>query len=363
MTEAFFARVWRQFAENNGFLLSAGMGYFILFALFALIYVVFAVIGVWLGGSETAITAVIDIIDSYVPGLIGDPGVFSTNDVADIARDASGVLSVTGGVAIAVGIWTAISAVTYTRRAVRDIFGLPFDDRGFLTLKLYDFFGAILFGGSLLLGAALSTIGVWALTQVFDILGWSTESGFFSVGVRVLSILVAFVIDAAALIGLVRFLTGTSIPWRVILPGSLAGAGAMVVLQLALGLLLSRAPGNPLLATFAVIIGVLLWCRWLSIVVLIAASWIAVSADDRDHPLTEADEQTSRLAEREALQLAAKVELREAEEYARKAAWYRRRGARKAVDAAKERLERATEELDAERANRPVPTKSRSLWE
>src|SRR5690606_26757564 len=147
-----------------------------------------------------------------------------------------------------------------------------------------------LFGGALLLGALLSTLGVWALTQAFALVGWSTRSWLFTLGVRLLTVAVIFAVNTFALAALVRFLTGTSIPWRTIWPGAALGGGVLVVLQLALGLLLSYVPANPLLATFAVLVGLLLWCRWISIVVLAAASWIAVAADDKDHPLTEEDE-------------------------------------------------------------------------
>lgn len=355
--ETFPLRVWRHFSRSNGFLLSAGMSYYVLFALFALLYVVFASTGLWLGGSATAIQMLVDVIDTYIPGLIGEDGLFTQETVADIARGSTGVLGVTGAIAIAVGVWTAIGAITFTRRAVRDMFGLPFDDRAYLYLKLRDLVAALIFGGALLLGAVLATLGVWLLSQMFALIGWSTTSWVFGAGVRFLSVLVAFVIDAAALAALVRFLTGTSIPWRSIWPGALIGALAMVVLQLALGLLLAWVPSNPLLATFAVIIGLLLWCRWLSIVVLAAASWITVTAEDLDHPIVEDDEDATRIAEREALVVAARVRLRDAREAADAAPWYRRRSARRAARSAAEAVAQAEEEVQREEAAQAARTK------
>jgi membrane protein len=59
---------------------------------------------------------------------------------------------------------------------------------------------------------------------------------------------VAFAINTAAIGALIRFLTGTSLRWRLILPGAALGGAALVVLQLGRDppLLL---PSNPLLAT------------------------------------------------------------------------------------------------------------------
>ncbi|HZU92679.1 MAG TPA: YihY/virulence factor BrkB family protein, partial [Microbacterium sp.] len=303
---AFPVRVWRNFSYNNGFLLSAGMSYYVLFALFALLYVAFAGAGLWLGASEAAIDALVRLMNTYIPGLIGtgDYGLVSVDDVTEIAKSSGSLLGATGVIALGVAMWTAVGAVTFARRAVRDLFGLAYDTRSYWLLKARDFFSAIVFGGAMLIGAVLSWAGVWALEQFYHLLGWSTGSWPFNLTVRLLSIGVAFGLDAGALALLVRFLTGTNLRWRYIWPGALLGGGAMVVLQLGAGLLLSRVPGNPLLASFAVIVGLLLWCRWLAIVVLMAASFIAVTAMDHDQPFEREDETAARKAEEQALVLA-----------------------------------------------------------
>lgn len=347
---AFPVRVWRNFSYSNGFLLSAGMSYYVLFALFALLYVAFAGAGLWLGASDAAIGALVRLMNTYIPGLIGidGEGLVSVDDVTEIAKSSGGVLGVTGAIALGVALWTAVGAVTFTRRAVRDLFGLPFDARSYWLLKARDFFSAIVFGGAMLVGAVVSWAGVWALEQLYHLLGWSTGSWPFDLSVRLLSVVVAFALDAAALALLVRFLTGTVLRWRYIWPGALLGGGAMVILQLGAGLLLSRVPGNPLLASFAVIVGLLLWCRWLAIVVLIAASFIAVTAMDHDQPLEREDETAARKAEEQALVLAARVRLRRAEDAAVKAPWYRRSAARRAVRRAQDALADALADAEAE---------------
>jgi membrane protein len=347
---AFPVRVWRNFSYSNGFLLSAGMSYYVLFALFALLYVAFAGAGLWLGASDAAIGALVRLMNTYIPGLIGTDGegLVSVDDVTEIAKSSGGVLGVTGAIALGVALWTAVGAVTFTRRAVRDLFGLPFDARSYWLLKARDFFSAIVFGGAMLVGAVVSWAGVWALEQLYHLLGWSTGSWPFDLSVRLLSVVVAFALDAAALALLVRFLTGTVLRWRYIWPGALLGGGAMVILQLGAGLLLSRVPGNPLLASFAVIVGLLLWCRWLAIVVLIAASFIAVTAMDHDQPLEREDETAARKAEEQALMLAARVRLRRAEDAAVEAPWYRRSSARRAVRRAQDALADALADAEDE---------------
>ncbi|MGX1793557.1 YihY/virulence factor BrkB family protein [Microbacterium sp. NPDC055312] len=283
----FPVRVWRHFLRRNGFLLSAGMAYQALFALFALLYVAFAGAGLWVGGSDAAVDTMIRIVNSYIPGFIGADGIVEPDAVRGVASSATGAFTLTGVIAAVVVVWTGIGAVTFTRRAVRGIFGLPFDTRSYVLLKLRDAAAALVFGVSLLLGAAISVGGVWALRALLELLGQEVPGTTTRTLVSISSALVVVVIDVAAIAALVRFLTGTEIRWRRILPGAVLGGVAVAVLQLGAGLLAAHTPGNPLLATFAVMVGLLLWCRVIAAVILLAASWIALSADDRNEPLRD----------------------------------------------------------------------------
>lgn len=337
-------RVWRHFLRHNGFLLAASISYQSLFALFATLYTAFAVVGLWLGGSRMAIDALIGVVNSYIPGLISHDGPVSPEDVASIARDSGSLLAVTGTAALAVAVWTAIGFVTFTRRAVRDIFGLPFDTRNYVLLKLRDFGAALLFGLALVLGAALGLVAGGVVRQLFDLFDVAYESTTIDVLSRLASVLVAIVINAAALTALIRFLTGTALPWRKIIPGSIFGGVALSVLQLGAGFLAVYSPTNPLLATFSVLIGFLLWLRLAGIVILVAASWVAVSAADDDIPLEVRTEEERRADERRALRVVAEAQLRDAEHALAEAGWWQRIPARRDVNRARELLRR----LDAE---------------
>ncbi|WP_448263284.1 YihY/virulence factor BrkB family protein [Microbacterium aurum] len=350
-------RVWRQFLQHNGFLLSAAISYQSLFAIFAVLYTAFAIVGVWLGGSQPAIDALISIVNSYIPGIIGEApgqGLVTRADVAAIAQQSASVLAITGAVAFLVALWTAIGFVTFTRRAVRDIFGLPFDSRNYVLLKARDFVAAALFGLALVLGAALSWIAGGAVELIFDLLGLEGSSGWVWIVSRIASILVAFALNTAALAGLIRFLTGTSLQWRLILPGAALGGGAMIVLQFGAGLLLYYSPSNPLLATFSVVIGFLLWFRLVGIVILVAASWVALTATDADVPIIEQSEDDRRRAEYQALLLAAQVRLRDARDARAHAAWWQAWTARADV-------RRAEDELARVEASAPPPPPRRGL--
>lgn len=320
----FPVRVWRHFLQHNGFLLAAGVSYQALFAIFAAIYLAFAVAGLWLGASEEAVDALIDVINSYIPNLIQDEGgLFTPDQAQEIAASTTGVLSVTGLIALGTVIWTAIGWVTFSRRATRDIFGLPPDLRSYVMLKARDLLAALIFGIALLAGSLLSSASAAALSWLLGLVGWDTGSTGLTLSIRLGTVVVSFALLSGALAAMVRFLTGTSLAWRTIWPGALLGGAAMTALQYGAGFLLSYTPSNPLLATFAIFIGLLLWFRVNGVVMLVASSWIAVAARDRDLPLMHETDAERRAAEHRTLIAAAEIRLREAVEEHDSAPWFR----------------------------------------
>ncbi|MFI8631091.1 YihY/virulence factor BrkB family protein [Microbacterium sp. NPDC077663] len=336
---SFPIRVWRHFLQRNGFLLAAAISYQSLFAIFATLYAAFAVVGLWLGGSQDAIDALIRVVNTYIPGFISDAGPVDPDDVASIARDSSSLLAITGSIALAVAVWTAIGFVTFTRRAVRDIFGLPFDLRSFVLLKLGDLLAAILFGAALIVGAGLGLVAGGLVSQVLVWANVPFPSTATEVASRLGSVIVSVLLNAGALTLLIRFLTGTSLPWHSIVPGATAGGAALALLQLGFGFLAVYSPTNPLLATFSVVVGLLLWLRLAGIVMLVAASWIGVAARDADIPLAPVTAEQQRAAEREALRLVAEAGVREARSALAEATWWQRPGARRDLRRAEELLE------------------------
>lgn len=341
MTLAWFpVRVWRHFLQHNGFVLAAGVSYQALFTIFAALYLAFAVVGILFGGDSEAIDRLVEIVNGYVPGIIGEDGLVSHDQVAAVANATTSTLSITGAIAVVVVIWTAIGFVTYSRRAVRDIVALPPDTRGYVHLKVRDLAAAALFGAALLVAGIFGSVATWALDVVLEAIGIVHDGILITLAARALSLVFSLAINIAAIAALARFLIGITVPWRVILPGSALGGAAMSIVQIGAGLLLSATPRNPLLATFAVFVGMLLWFRINGIIILVATAWIAVAAQDRDLALRPLSEQERRAAEQAALRVAALVRLREAEAELAAAPWWGRIGARRRVRAANDEVAR-----------------------
>jgi len=341
----FPVRVWRHFLARNGFLLSAGLSYQALFAVFAAVYVVFAVAGLWLTSNEDTLHALIKLVNTYAPGLIGvdeGTGVISADDLESIAQTSSTTLTWTGAIAVIGLIWTAIGWITYARTAVRSIFGLPKDTRAYVLLKARDLLAGLAFGGVLIVASVLSVATTSFVTWLFDVLNLPNADGWEAFSVRFGTLIVVFVIDTLALAVMFRFLSGAAMPWRRMWAGSLLGSAALSVLQLLSGLLVSNVTSNPLLATFAVFVGLLLWFHLTSIVILTASAWIAVEAADANESLrlvtAEQLAAEARQRERDALLTAARVRVRVARAAVADAGWFEHFGA-------KRRLARAEQEL------------------
>ena len=329
----FPTRVWRRFLAGNGFLLSSGMSYQALFAVFAAVYILFAVAGIWLVGSPETMDALIHLINTYVPGLIGAKGVIHPDDLARIATSSTSVLTVTGLAALVVLVWTAIGWITYSRMAVRAVFGMPKDPRSYVILKARDFVVALVLGAALFAAALLSVASTAALDWLFAL--FPTALRDFSGGlVTAIGLAVVFVIDVVALMVLFRFLADARLTIKRMTVGALIGGGGLLLLQVLGSALLGGASRNPLLSTFVVFIALLLWFRFTSIVTLVAASWIAVAAEDRHEALYEPTAAQRAALEHDALVIAAEVRLREAMAELAAARWWRRPAARWRVEAA-----------------------------
>lgn len=354
----FPVRVWRHFLARNGFLLSAGMSYQALFAIFAAVYVVFAVAGIWLIGNERTLEAFVLLLNTYAPGLIGEHGVISTDELIAIASTSTSLFGWTGAVALAGLIWTAIAWITLSRMAVRSIFGLPKDTRAYLYLKARDFLAGLAFGTIILVATVLSVVATSFFGWLLSLFGLAGDRGWQAGLLQSGAILVVFVIDTLALAVLFRFLSGAAMPWRRMWVGSLLGSAAISVLQFLSGFLVSGTSSNPLLATFAVFIALLLWFRLTSIVMLVAASWIAVEAADHHESLRQVSAEQlvaeQRAQEQRALVTAAGVRVREARQELAEANWFGRPLARRQLARAEAELVRAEASAAAARAEGDV---------
>lgn len=259
--------------------MAGGMTYQAIFAVFAAVWVGFSLAGLFLTNTPELTAQLYATINQSVPGLIGTDGVINPDSLSP-----SGTLKWTGAIALAGLLLTALGWLSTTSRAVRRIFGMPPQTTFFLLLKLRELGLGLAFGLALVLSAVVSLASTSALDSVFGLFGISQESIWYQASARVSGILLVLAIDSLTLAGLFRVLSHVRIPPRRLVIGSILGGVALGVIKILGGALLGGATKNPLLATFAVIIGLLIWFNLVSTVILLAASWIAVGMIDAGIP-------------------------------------------------------------------------------
>jgi membrane protein len=301
-------RVFLDYGAHRGPLLAAGLSSQAIFAVFAAIWVAFSVFGIVLSGNPELQEGLFALIASAVPGLIdtGDGGAIDPDDLVNAA-----VFTWTGAIALVGLFFTALGWLASARDAVRVLGDLPGPRTNFLLLKLKDLGLALGFGVLLLVSATLSVLSSQALDTVLDWIG-VRDAGASTIAARALSILLMFLLDAVVLGALYRVLAGVHIPLRFLAQGALLGAFALGVLKVLGTALLGGATNNPLLAGFAVIIGLMIWFTLLCQVILIAACWVFVSMKDAGVPLDAklaAERERQQEAERERLKEELRAEL------------------------------------------------------
>ncbi|SEB37563.1 membrane protein [Paramicrobacterium humi] len=315
---------------EDGNLMAAGMSFYAVFAVFAGVFVGFSVAGVWLSSSPALSDALITIINTSVPGLIGTQGLIDPKDLFNTSN-----YGWWGAIALLGLSWTAIGWMYYTRQAVRAIFQVPRDDRSFITKKLWDLALAAGIGVLLLVSAALSIVGTQFLEWLLGLFGFGPGSMLGRASGGAIAVISSVFINAVTLTVMFRILSRLRIPWRDLLGGVLGGSVVLAGLSVASGAVLDGASRNPLLAGFTLFVGLLLWFNLVSRVILISASWISVRLADSDVSLHEpsAAERSAELAR--ARRLVAVADVRAARSELREASgFFERRRARKRLKGA-----------------------------
>lgn len=270
-------RVFSSFNGNRGNLLAAGMSYQALFAIFAALWLVFSVAGIWLTSNPDLLHALIDVINRAAPGLIGRNGAVSEDALVRI----SGTLGWTGIIAAVGLLFTAVGWLDSTRQAVRSMFELGDDPTNFVLQKLRDLGLAFGFGILLVVAALASLVSASAVTGVLQFFGIQSQSFWAQVGVQAIGFLITVLLNAVTLSVMYRVLSHLAIPLRNLVRAAILGGVALAILSTLSGLVLRGASRNPLAASFAVILGLLIWFNLVCRVMLYCASWIAVGMEDR----------------------------------------------------------------------------------
>ncbi|WP_217614847.1 YihY/virulence factor BrkB family protein [Cellulomonas sp. GbtcB1] len=268
------ARANARFGEAGGGVLTGGIAYATIFSVFAGLTIGYSVFMAVLGNNEALRQTVLDTIDANLPGLVKtgprDDGVIDP----DSLQLSTGV-GIAGLVAFVVLLVSAISAMAALRTAVRAMFAAEGAGGNAVAGKLRELGGFAGIGLAILVSAVLSIATTTAADWALSALGLD-GSTVGSLVLRAAGILVAFVVDAGTFVLIVRVLAAQHPAWPDLRQGMLVAAvGLGVVRVLGTSVVAGSADRNAILASFAVIVTLLIWINLIARIVLLAAAWTA----------------------------------------------------------------------------------------
>ena len=273
-------RAFLLYSEHRGLMLADSVTYRTLFSVFAGVLLGFSIAALVLAGNPAALQALVDAVDAAIPGLFaeggGQGGIIDPSSIrAPAGLTVATVLSLVGLVGAAIG------AIGSLRAAFRVIGDRVHDDAFFLWVMLRNLLIAIAIGAAFVAAAAITFLANAGIGAVTDLLGVSAQDPIALFGTRAVSIVIVFALDALAIALLFRTLSGVRAPARALWTGSLLGAVGLIALQQLSSLFVSGAGSNPLLASFASLIALLLWLNLSSQVILIAGAYIITCVEEK----------------------------------------------------------------------------------
>jgi membrane protein len=271
-------RVFTRYGQGRGPILASGLAFQGLFAVFAGLWVAFSIAGIVISGNVQLQDAIILVLNNAIPGLIDTGGAAGGAINAKLLLSA-GVFGWTGAIALVGLLVTALGWLASARDAVRTMFDLPSATTNFALLKLRDLGLGVALGVLLIVSAFLSVAGT-ATSFLLALAGIHAKSAVAIVIGRIVTLGVMFALDAVVLASLYRVLAAIRIPTRRLWSGALLGAVGLGVLKILGSALLGGATNNPLIASFAVLAGLLIFFNFVCQVILIAASWIHTGMED-----------------------------------------------------------------------------------
>ena len=281
-------RTWQLYGQRRGPVLAGGIAYAGLFSVFGAVVAGFAVFGLVLGSNGPLFDAVVTAVDDTLPGLLDVPagdGVIEPASLVD-----PDLVSWTGAIAFVTAVFAGLGWLDALREGVRAMFAMPPIQQNVVRAKLADVLVLATLGLTLFASAVLSigtgSAASWLLQQV------GLEGGpVGSVALRVLAVVVVAAVDTLVLVVVFRLLAGLPLPWVRMRGAAIGGGVALAAITQLSGVLIGSAGSrNALLATGAVLVGLLVVLNLVSRVMLVSACWMVVYDDPdavREHSVPE----------------------------------------------------------------------------
>lgn len=258
-------RAVRRYDGENGEQLAAALTFYSFLAFFPMLALAYALLGYVVHFSETFRAYLIQSLDEYLPGLASQLGV---EQIAQ-ARVGASVIALVGL------SWAGLGWAAQLRESVRVLWGrAPRSAGNFFLLKLRDLAVLAFLGAMLICSVAATTVAVRMTNFTIEQLGLA-ESFWAWLSLRVASVAVALLFNTLIFLAVFTRLSGTNAPHKHVGKGALVAAVGFELLKTAGAFLTGHITGNPVYASFAVLVGVLIWMNLLSRMTFLVVAWTA----------------------------------------------------------------------------------------
>ncbi|AXJ10315.1 YihY/virulence factor BrkB family protein [Arthrobacter sp. PM3] len=269
-------RAYMHYLRQRGPLLSAGIGFRMFFSVTGLLATGLSIAGLLLSGHPALLDQIFKSVNAAAPGLLqvnGSPGLVDPYQLLNPASLGWAAL-----IAAAVTVFTSLGWIGGIRDGVRGMMRLgPLVMNPVLQI-FKDVGTLILMGVALVISSAVSLIFGTAA-------GWVTEQLSLDPAIAgplttSITILVPLLLGWGTALIMYRVAAGLNPSRRSLLEGTTLAAVGATVLQIFSTQLLASAGRNPILAPFAIIIGLLIWFNLVSQVYVVCAAWVAIREED-----------------------------------------------------------------------------------
>ncbi|WP_306368780.1 YhjD/YihY/BrkB family envelope integrity protein [Nocardiopsis sp. CC223A] len=259
-------RAYERYADRNGNQLAGAVTYFAFLSFFPLLALAFAAVGFVLATLQIELGDQLDqALDDVLPGLSQQ---LPIDQIAD-ARVGAGLFGLVGL------LYAGLNSVSALREALHSIWlKNPKEGPNILLSKGTDLLVMLGLGLALLLSVSLTGVAQAATQWSLSLVGLD-GSIVANIALRLLALAIA--IGANTLIFMLTFalLSGSGRPARMMWRGALLGAVGFEILKAAAALLLAGTLSNPVYASFAVLVGLLVWINLVMRLVMFSGAWTA----------------------------------------------------------------------------------------
>ena len=258
-------RAYERYSDRNGTQLAGAVTYYAFLSFFPLLALAFAAVG-YLAAFQVEIG---DHLQQALEEVL--PGLSEHLPIEQIARARVGA-SVLGALGL---LYAGLNSVSALRQALHSIWLKNLREGPNILVRTgADVLLMLGLGAALLFAVTLTSVAQAATQWLLSLVGLD-GSLVAGLTLRVSALAIAVAVNMGIFMMAFSLLSGSGRPAGMMWRGALLGAVGFEVLKSAAALLLSGTLTNPVYASFAVLVGLLVWINLVMRLVMFSAAWTA----------------------------------------------------------------------------------------